>query len=127
MIPLSSKEAAKLGLGKKRSKYGVRHDSLGKLGRTVDGIKFASQKEANRYCELKVLKSAGEIGPISRQVPYEFEFEGKIMFRYVADFVYPDKRRRLIVVEDVKGYRTPEYKLKKKLIEAQWKFEIEEI
>lgn len=93
----------------------------------VNGLTFDSKKEAARYQELRLLEKAGEIGPISCQVPYEFHYEGKTMFRYIADFVYADKNLNKIIVEDVKGYRTPTYRLKKKLIEAQWNFEIQEV
>ena len=45
--------------------------------------------------------------------------KGKLIERecaYYADFTYIDKRTGETVVEDVKGVRTPEYKLKRKLM-----------
>ncbi len=36
--------------------------------------------------------------------------------KYIADFVYWDITQNTQVVEDVKGYRTPEYKLKKRIM-----------
>jgi len=48
------------------------------------------------------------------------------MFTYKADFVYFDKLANELIVEDVKGFRTPLYKLKKKLIEQQHKIKITE-
>ena len=59
----------------------------------IDGITFDSQKEGNFYCELKVLKMAGEVKEFSLQVPYElqpkFKCAGKTIraIKYVADFV----------------------------------------
>lgn len=89
----------------------------------VDGIEFASKKEANRYSELKILERAGKIKNLQMQVPFllipaQYEEEkiitergkGKVQKKlierktvYKADFVYTKNGE--IVVEDVKGYR----------------------
>lgn len=37
---------------------------------TIDGIRFASKKEGNRYCELKALTRAGKISDLQLQVPF---------------------------------------------------------
>ena len=87
----------------------------------IDGITFDSQKEGNFYCELKVLKMAGEVKEFSLQVPYElqpnFKCAGKTIraIKYVADFVvtYADGSTAVI---DTKGYKTKEYLLKKKIL-----------
>lgn len=87
----------------------------------VDGIKFDSVKEADFYCQLKMRRMAGEVKDFDLQVPYElqpsFKRDGRVIraIRYVADFVisYPDGRQEVI---DVKGFRTKEYLLKKKLL-----------
>ena len=87
---------------------------------TVDGIQFDSAKEAKRYTKLRDMEEAGEIEGLRLQVPFEilpsFECEG-VKYRgmkYIADFVY--YRDGVRVVEDVKGAKTPEYRLKKKLM-----------
>ena len=89
---------------------------------TIDGITFDSKKEANRYCELKLLEKAGEIDCLKRQVKYELipaqRLDGKVVERavhYIADFVYKDKDGELIV-EDTKGFRTADYIIKRKLM-----------
>lgn len=86
----------------------------------VDGIQFDSAKEANRYTKLRDMQQAGEIEGLRLQVPFEilpsFECEG-VKYRgmkYIADFVYC--RDGVRVVEDVKGAKTPEYRMKKKLM-----------
>lgn len=87
---------------------------------TVDGIEFDSAKEAKRYTKLRAMEEDGEIQGLRLQVPFEllpsFECDGVKYrgMRYVADFVYyrDDKQ----IVEDVKGVKTAEYKLKKKLM-----------
>lgn len=86
----------------------------------VDGIEFDSAKEARRYTKLRDMERAGEIQGLLLQVPFEllpsFDLEGVKYrgVRYIADFVYYRDGKR--VVEDVKGVKTPEYKLKKKLM-----------
>lgn len=92
----------------------------------VNGILFDSKKEADRYVLLTRRKAIGEVVDIHLQVPFVFALEGKKMFTYKADFVYFDKIANELVIEDVKGFRTPLYKLKKKLIEQQHKIKITE-
>lgn len=92
----------------------------------VDGITFDSKREAKRYCELKLLEKAGEIADLECQWKFElqmpFRKNGKTIraIYYIADFAYFDKKKCRIVVEDVKGYKTKEYLLKKKLFEYKY-------
>ncbi len=91
----------------------------------VDGIKFASQKEARRYGVLKLLERAGKVHGLRLQVSYALCVNEVLVARYVADFVYTEAGR--VVVEDVKGFRTPVYKLKRKLMWACHGIEIKEV
>jgi len=102
---------------------------------TVDGETFDSKKEYRRYRELLLLEKAGEISNLQRQVkflliPSQYEHfprygkngkeltPGKRLIEkevsYYADFVYTENGRD--VVEDVKGVKTPEYILKRKML-----------
>lgn len=89
----------------------------------VDGITFASRKEARRYQELKLLEMAGEITELQLQkkyvlLPKQKSKSGKILERectYIADFVYRTKDGA-VVVEDTKGVRTKDYIIKRKLM-----------
>lgn len=106
----------------------------------VDGIRFASMKEAKRYGELKLLEKAGKIRALKLQVPLVLSAGNDrrtSIGKYVADFVYEewvdgfragvgrDYYRR--VVEDVKGFKTPLYRWKKRHVEAQYGIEIREV
>lgn len=88
---------------------------------TLDGIEFASAKEARHYAELKLRERAGEIRDLVLQPVFElqegFIFDGKSVrpVTYRADFQYFDVKLKKDVVVDVKGFKTPEYKLKRKL------------
>ena len=94
----------------------------------VDGIRFASKKEAARWQQLLLLERNGEVRNIQLQVEYRLEIAGKLICKYRADFVYDLKTRGEWErqVEDVKGVRTPVYGLKKKLMRALLGIEIRE-
>ncbi|MCL2215428.1 MAG: DUF1064 domain-containing protein [Defluviitaleaceae bacterium] len=81
----------------------------------VDGINFDSRAEARRYGELKMLRQAGEIKGFMLQP--SFTLPGGI--RYRPDFMVCDMDGT-VWVEDVKGMETKEFKIKKKLWEAQY-------
>jgi hypothetical protein len=100
----------------KRSKYGNRKV-------TIDGITFDSVAEGKRWSELRQLENAGVISHLERQPRFNLKSgdrpvvyaSGRQAF-YKADFAYFDGDKR--VVEDVKGFSTPEYKLKRAIVEA---------
>lgn len=109
----------------------------------VDGVRFASAKEARRYGELKLLERAGEIEALELQPRFPLlvpattgtmlgaaqalggTWDGKIG-EYRGDFAYRNRSGRRIV-EDVKGFRTPLYKWKKKHVEKQYGIVIIEV
>lgn len=94
---------------------------------TVDGITFASKAEARRYGELKQLEKAGNIRAIQIQPKLELKVEGTKIGNYIGDFWYFDIEACEYVLEDVKGIKTPVYRLKKKLVKALHGIDIVEI
>lgn len=92
---------------------------------TIDGITFASKAEAKRYSQLKLLERAGEIRNLELQPSYDLEVNGILICRYVADFRYVIRGGQK--VEDVKGVKTPVYKIKKKLMKAIHNINIREV
>ncbi len=92
----------------------------------IDGIRFASKKEAAHYCVLKALENNGAIKDLKLQVPFKCVVNGRLICTYICDFVYLDIVAKKLVYCDVKGFRTPVYKIKKKLVEALHKIHIEE-
>ena len=84
----------------------------------VDGIRFDSRKEAARYGQLKFLEKHGKIRNLHLQTRFELAVKGFHICSYVADFTYYNVGLDVSIVEDVKGFKTPIYKLKKKLVEA---------
>lgn len=107
-----------------RSKYGAKKV-------TVNGITFDSRKEANRYIELSSLEKVGKVSDLQCQVKFELipsqRIDGKVAERavtYKADFVYMENGQK--VVEDTKGFKTPEYIIKRKLMLWVHKIKVKE-
>lgn len=98
----------------------------------IDGIRFASKREADRWGELVQMQSAGLIGELRRQVTYRLEVNGKMVGRYTCDYQYLDLAypERGLVVEDVKpksGYRPRGWSRTKKLMAACHAIQIVEV
>jgi len=81
-----------------------------------DGHRFASKAEARRYSELKALERAGIISYLELQPRFPLIVGGNVVCTYVGDFRYMENGKS--VTEDVKGHKTPEYILKRKLLLA---------
>ena len=105
---------------KKGSKY--------KNVKTKDG--FDSGKEKKRYFELELMQKAGVITSLNKQVCFQlldtFKDKRGITERgakYIADFVYYDREKKSLVIEDVKSPITRKlsvYVLKRKLVKQRY-------
>lgn len=98
---------------------------------------FDSKKEADRFGDLLMLMKAGKIRDLRLQVEFTL-VEGYITvtgqrvkpMKYKADFTYEEQTgdgswQRII--EDVKGARTKEYEIKRKLMLDKYGIVIREI
>lgn len=90
---------------KKRNKYNSRRVE-------IDGFKFHSIAEGEYYKKLVLRKKAGEIKTFFMQVPI---YLGKAN-RYIVDFMVIENDGRASY-DDVKGYETALFKLKRNIIE----------
>src|SRR6185312_14232121 len=100
---------------------------------TPDG-RFHSQAEYARWCELKLLRDAGVISELKRQVVFPLTIMGRPILirserykqgracRFTADFMYVENN--LPVVEDHKGFYTKEAKLRIAVAEAIYGFRV---
>lgn len=101
------------------SKYGAKKTE-------VDGIRFDSKAEAKYYQELKLMKVTKEILHFDLQPEFLIhdsfvDFSGKKQraIKYKADFmVYHINGKKEVI--DVKGFRTAEYKLKRKMFMSRY-------
>lgn len=99
-----------------------------------DGLvrEFDSKFEAQRYQELAYLEKANVITNLRCQVKYELipsqkrpDGSTERAVNYIADFVYSDGKN--VIVEDVKGVKTPEYVIKRKLMLQKYGIAITEV
>ena len=90
----------------------------------IDGIEFDSKAEAKRFCELRLLEKARKIKDLTLQPCFilqpSFKKNGKTYrkIEYIADFQYEENGQ--VIVEDVKGMKTKEFQIKRKLFEYKY-------
>lgn len=94
------------------------------------GITYMSKKEAGYAQILDSLKRAkndrDRVVSVEVQVPYQVVLNNTKICKYLADFkvLYADGHTEIV---DVKGVKTQTYRLKKKLVEAQFGIKIIEV
>lgn len=100
----------------------------------IDGIRFASAKEAKRYQELLILLRANKIGYLERQPAFDLHAgKGNQRVRigeYRADFRYIDNATGESIVEDVKSRATAKiqlYRWKLKHVAAEHGIRVREV
>ena len=86
----------------------------------LDGIKFDSKKEARYYESLKMRVKAGLVVFFLRQVP--FHLPGNVTYRVDFQEFHMDGTVHFV---DVKGMKTKEFIMKKKMVESLYPVEIE--
>lgn len=109
-----------------KNKYNAKRISL-------SGKKCDSLAESRRLSELSRQQRLGLITDLKRQVPFElipaqYDENGKLLERavtYKADFTYCKGGE--LVVEDVKGVKTKDYIIKRKLMLYVHKIKLVEI
>lgn len=83
---------------------------------TIDGLRFQSAAEGERYKTLRDREHRGEISHLELQPVFDIRhpINDKLICKYQGDFRYrsPDG----IIVEDVKGMKTRIYQMKKKMM-----------
>jgi hypothetical protein len=112
--------AARIGMPK-RSKYG-------NVKIVIDGVKFDSRKEGERYGWLKIMERQGKISNLELQPIFPIVIHGRKCFKYIADFSYLRDGQQ--VVEDVKSVSTRKnraYRIKVKVVEAWLGIKIVEV
>jgi hypothetical protein len=95
----------------------------GKFGNrvtVVDGLKFSSRLEADRYRELAKLVQWGQVKYFVRQVP--FDVAPGVVYR--ADFLVVwnriGKPLEIVEIEDTKGYLTATSRTKIAVVQARY-------
>jgi hypothetical protein len=132
-------QIAKPAKGQKRSKYNARavlvtvqgliYPAQVAIAQGIQGIRFDSQREAQHYVTLLGLLERGTITGLTLQPSFDIHAaDGTTkVATYRADFSYVDVASGTVIVVDVKGMKTPIYRLKKKLVEAEHHIAIREV
>jgi hypothetical protein len=111
-VHLSARAASQIGItGSRGNKYGA-----------VRTNGFDSKREAKRWNDLLALRGAGLIHDLRRQPEFHVWIGAQLVCTYRADFMF--EQDGALVIEDSKGFRTPTYRLKKKLVEAVFGVEV---
>ena len=92
-----------------------------------DGVHFDSKKERDRYLQLRLLERNKYIRDLTLQPRLDLIVNGSKVGFYRADFQYTECETGEQIFEDVKGVKTPVYKLKKKLVEAIYGIQVREV
>lgn len=100
---------------KGKSKYKAKKTS-------IDGHSFDSLKEANYYTELKLRLRSGEIRGFCIQPTFILAPN----LKYKADFIVFNNDGTTEII-DVKGMKTKEYIVKKKVFEDKYNLKIKEV
>ena len=87
----------------------MRRNKYNAIKTTVNGIVFASRREAMRYQILLLELKAGTITDLTLQPVFRFDC-GVV---YKADFSYVENEKR--IYEDVKGMMTPVFRIKMRM------------
>jgi len=107
----------------------------------IDGIRFDSKKEGNRYLELKLLERTGVIRDLELQPSFKISPGGAVdpatgqkmaTRKFTADFQYFDTVLNTTVVEAVKSPSTAKetaYRLRRQLFLEQYghKYQFKEV
>jgi hypothetical protein len=94
------------------------------------GVYWHSRKEYRHWLVLRAAEAAGLIRNLRRQVKYVLLVNGVEVGSYVADFVFFDPETDRTVIQDVKSEVTRKltlYKIKRKLMEACYGIQVEEV
>lgn len=90
---------------------------------TADGITFDSQAEYRRYCELKLLKSAGVVRDLKVHPKFDLTIMGTKVGSFKPDFQYVNQSGA-VVVEDVKGIISEAASLRIRVFQAIYRIPV---
>lgn len=100
--------------GAKPNKYGAK-------ATVVDGIRFASKKEARYFEQLKLRKASGEVWYWLRQVPIHLPGGTRYVIDFLVFFHDPERDPEYV---DVKGKETQVFRIKKREVEHHYPIKV---
>ena len=88
-----------------------------------DGSFSDSRKEARTDAEYQTLLRCGQLKSVERKKRYPLKIKDVLICTYVSDWVVTDRAGAVAVI-DAKGFKTPVYRIKKKLMKALYGIDI---
>lgn len=128
-MPLHAKDLPP-GLAKRLGIVQAKRQKFNASRTTVGSERFDSGREAQYHGELLYRQKAGEIENIQRQPEYLITHDGIVVASFRPDFRFLVRATRRWEVHEVKGgkaTRTEAYRLRRRLVEAQYGIEIQEV
>lgn len=129
-MAISSKQLGELyartGFQSPNDKIRVKVSKMKNIRKEAFGVTFASGLEAKAYTVLRLWQMSGAIRDLELQPPFtlqeKFRHEGKAVrpIKYLADFKFFDVVAGKTRYVDAKGVETPMFKLKRKMMRAQF-------
>lgn len=108
----------------------ITKNKFGAIPTEVDGIRFASRREARRWITLDAMQGMGKITKLRHHVRFALEVNTIPLGEYEGDFVYTDETGMLII-EDAKGMKSGAayrlFQLKAKLMTALYGAIVKEV
>jgi hypothetical protein len=90
-------------MNRRRSSYNQTRETAEQ--RWLDGIRFGSLPEKERYIALKAMQRSRQISALQCHPKFTFIVNDVVIGEYTPDFTYHDEKNKLHV-EDVKGWTT---------------------
>ena len=119
-LRLSEKELKKILKNNSDIKVNKKQNKYHNEKMIVDGIRYDSKKEYQRHKELILLEKANKIKNLRFHDKQDTVILQKDpLITYIPDFCYEEDG--ILIIEDLKGFQTKEFKLKKKMLISKLK------
>jgi hypothetical protein len=119
-LRLSEKELKKILKNNSDVKINKKQNKYHNEKMIVDGVRYDSKKEYQRHKELILLEKANKIKNLRFHDKQDTVILQKDpLITYIPDFCYEEDG--ILIIEDLKGFQTKEFKLKKKMLISKLK------
>ena len=119
-LRLSEKELKKILKNNSDVKINKKQNKYHNEKMIVDGVRYDSKKEYQRHKELILLEKANKIKNLRFHDKQDTVILQKDpLITYIPDFCYEEDG--ILIIEDLKGFQTKEYKLNQKMLISKLK------
>ena len=108
-----------------RQQVSGRPNKYGNRKIEIDGTVFDSVGEGRYWQVLRLRERTGEIYGLERQKVYKLAINDQPICKLIVDFAFYDKTDNQFHAQDWKGVVTPIFRLKAKMVKAQYGVTVE--